>query len=149
MIVDETQNVASYYGISKRLDLALRTASQLGADTELGRHALEGDALYYNVMEYTPKSLDDGMIGESHDRYADLQLILQGDETFGYLPRDLAVEHESYDPDRDIAFWRGDYARFALRAGQFALVFPQDVHAPSYQGGSAKVKKAVFKIRLD
>ena len=61
---------------------------------------------------------------------------------------DLGQKGE-YDGEKDIAFWTGKAALLPLRAGEFAMFYPGEPHAPSLKKSAEMVKKAVFKIRYE
>ena len=74
-------------------------------------------------------------------------MVLSGKEKIGYCPIELASNTTVYDESKDNAFWQAEWEWNTLSEGDFGIYFPQDVHAPGV--GSGKIKKAVFKIKLD
>ncbi len=88
---------------------------------------------------------------ETHDRHFDVQYVLEGEERFGHAARrDLGEAVERF-VDRDVAFYKEpDHAGCViLRAGDFALVAPEDGHKPRCAvAGPAPVRKIVIKIAL-
>lgn len=84
---------------------------------------------------------------ELHREYIDIQVVLEGEETYGWeAAGDLKAERIPYDAGRDIAFYK-DRPRFyfTLRPGEFVIFFPEDAHAPCI--GRGQIKKLVAKIR--
>ena len=52
-------------------------------------------------------------------------------------------------PEGDIWFYRGPVDCVTLTPGKFAVLFPQDAHAPSMAvEAPEKVRKCVFKVKL-
>ena len=78
MIVSNLENAAKYKNIDGKIAACVEYAAQLNADTPCGRYEVSED-VYVNVMEYTPKPSSEATI-ETHDVYADLQLVLSGEE---------------------------------------------------------------------
>ena len=77
MIVSNLENAAKYRNIDGKIAACVEYAAQLNADTPCGRYEVSED-VYVNVMEYTPKPSSEATI-ETHDVYADLQLVLSGE----------------------------------------------------------------------
>ena len=145
MIVSNLENAAKYRNIDGKIAACVEYAAQLHADTPCGRYEVSED-VYVNVMEYTPKPSSEATI-ETHDVYADLQLVLSGEEFMGYISDKDVLPAVAYDKEKDIAMWKGNISLIPLRAGDFALFFPKEPHAPSLHKTSGTVKKAVFKIK--
>jgi len=85
---------------------------------------------------------------ESHDKYIDIQICLQGEETIGWRDRQTCnAIKEPYSNDNDITFY-SDYPTcfITLKPNQFAIFFPSDCHAPLI--GEGFIKKVVFKVKL-
>ncbi|MEY4916835.1 MAG: hypothetical protein RL616_748, partial [Verrucomicrobiota bacterium] len=80
------------------------------------------------------------------------KFIQSGQETILWTP--LAVLTEIVQPyavEKDIAFFATPphVTPIHLRAGDFAIFFPTDGHAPGLEyGGRAKVRKTVIKVRV-
>lgn len=127
----------------------LRTADL--AALPLGNTPIDGDEVFANVQAYTTLADADAPF-ESHDRYFDLQYVVEGEEFFGYAPRALCTPSMEYDAARDLTFYR-EPARsggVVLKAGDFAIVPPEDAHAPRRRtaAGPAPVKKIVVKVKV-
>ncbi len=136
-----------YKSLEKKIAICLDKAIQLDKDTPCGRYEL-GENLFVNVCEYEPKPLGDE-ISETHSIYADIQLILDGDEFIGYSETDLLDPICKYDEEKDIRFWKGPVALLPMRTGDWVLFLPGEPHAPSLKMNARKVKKAVFKFIPD
>lgn len=127
----------------------LRTADL--AALPVGNHPIDGGTVYANVQEYT--TLPDGEAPfESHRDYFDLQYVVSGEERFGYVSRDLCTPSTEYDAGRDLIFYQEpEQSGFVvLKAGDFAIVPPEDAHAPRRRtsSGGCPVKKIVVKIKV-
>lgn len=90
---------------------------------------------------------------ESHDRFFDIQFMVEGEELFGYVPRDL-VSSEPYDAQNDMTFHAEPENPLAasyilLKKGDLAIVPPEDAHKPRCAAGEPKpVVKIVVKVRV-
>lgn len=136
-----------YDDLDEKVALCMRKAKKMTADCALGRTDFNDD-VYVNVLEYEPRPKE-GATAETHRLYADIQLILEGEELMGIPVGELTAETE-YSPAKDIQVWSGPFAFVTMKAGDWCLFMPGEGHAPSVKDESSKcnkVKKAVFKIR--
>ena len=147
MIVSDLNSAGRYAEADKKIAACIDRARKMDAQTECGRYDV-CRGVFVNVMEYEPKSAEDAVF-ETHELYADLQLILSGEEYMGYAALDDLSQKSEYDGEKDIALWTGKAALLPLRAGEFAMFYPGEPHAPSLKKSAGKVKKAVFKIRYE
>lgn len=85
---------------------------------------------------------------ESHDKYIDIQICLQGEESIGWRNRESCnAIKEPYNPINDITFYDEEPAFYiTLKPNQFAIFYPYDCHAPLI--GNGFIKKVVFKVRI-
>lgn len=147
MIFDSLQRSDSYRALHPRLGRAFDyvAATDLAA-LEPGRHDIEGDDLYVNVIECDLKQPADAKL-EVHDHYIDLQVVVSGTERFGWSERaDLRRPLGDFDEERDIRFFDDvPQTYYTLKPGQFSIFLPDDAHAPMV--GEGRVKKLIVKIR--
>jgi YhcH/YjgK/YiaL family protein len=66
----------------------------------------------------------------------------------GWKPRqDCKSEREPYNAEKDVLFYTDKPDMFfQLTDGQFAIFFPEDVHAPMI--GEGEIKKLVIKVKI-
>lgn len=136
-----------YDDLDEKVALCMAFAKDENADFSLGRHDL-ADGVYVNVMTYEPRPKE-GATAETHDDYADIQLILEGEELMG-VPVGKLTEVTPYSAEKDIAIWSGEYAYLTMKPGDWCMFMPGEGHAPSIRDdstGCRQVKKAVFKIK--
>lgn len=107
-----------------------------------------GSGIKLIVDEYTPQHIETGKKPEYHELYIDVQMVLAGRERIGYGNRAQSVVTDVYNQERDVAFVSGALDFVTLYPGNFALLFPDDVHLPGVAVGvePCSVKKAVFKL---
>jgi YhcH/YjgK/YiaL family protein len=108
---------------------------------------LSGKRLFAINQVYLPKTHDLAKF-EAHERYIDLQYILEGEETiFVGSPHDGDIVIK-YDKEKDIKFYTlSHFSPINLKSGMVAIFFPEDIHAPSLRTeGSRLVKKSVVKV---
>lgn len=146
MIYSDLKSGGYCAAIDEKIALCLAYAPSLNEDTPCGRYELSED-VYVNVMSYEPKPVEDA-VAETHQIYADLQLILAGAEWMGCADSAAMTPLASYDGAKDIALWQQEnLPLLPMRKGNWALFMPGEPHAPSLKMQEGTVKKAVFKIR--
>ena len=116
----------------------------------VGRVDIEGDDIYASVQEYTSLKADTCRF-EAHNRYFDIQYVVEGEEQFGYAKREDLTEDAPYEETNDIVFFREpeEAGTVLLKAGDCIVVAPEDAHKPRCQAKEAcRVKKVVIKVRV-
>lgn len=117
----------------------------------VGNVPIDGDEVYANVQSYTTMAPEECPF-ESHRAYFDLQYVVEGEECFGYEPLENLTPSMEYDAERDLIFYQepAQSGCVILKAGDFAIVPPEDGHAPRRMtlNGACAVKKIVVKVRV-
>lgn len=116
-----------------------------------GKQVHDGDELYSVSLLYDTKGADD-VFFEAHKKYIDIMLIVEGQETIGYLPSCQIKEiTKPYDADIDasLAKMQPDMSRLSMVAGDVAIFYPDDYHAPGIDNdGKHSVKKIIMKCSV-
>jgi YhcH/YjgK/YiaL family protein len=117
-----------------------------------GRYQLEGDRLFAIVSRYATKLPGDA-VWESHRKYVDVQYVVRGVERLGYVPLDRAPEIKTpYQAEQDVVFYQPGTDSLRFAAGQFAILFPEDIHAPGLavdRETPSEVLKVVVKVAIE
>ena len=115
-----------------------------------GRHEVDGENCFYTVLKYDTSPRENARF-ETHKKYIDIQIILEGDEEIRYETLEKLTPATEYDAERDIAFWNmnGEYDSARFSAGELTIIFTGEPHAPSLDSdkGRSAVTKLVAKIR--
>lgn len=147
MILDSLKNGACYYSVAPRLRQAFEYVARTDmAALEPGRHAIDGDEIFVNIMECDLKNPEDAPL-EVHDKYIDIQILLAGEaETMGWSERRVCRQPRGeFDAERDILFYEDrPQTFFEVVPGQFVIFLPEDAHAPMI--GQGCIKKAIVKV---
>lgn len=121
------------------------------ASLEPGRYEVDGDNVFAIVNELTTKPASE-CDPERHQEYADIQIVISGTEKFGYAPLTQQEPSVAYDPERDVAFYflpEEEINYLTLRAGEFIIFFPTDIHQPEvFSHQPEPVKKVVLKVAV-
>ncbi len=151
MIFDVFDNTALYFDEQDPLCRALHFATQFDRSLPDGRFEIEGNTIYAIVMNYETKPAENGKF-ESHQKYIDIQLLLEGSEMLEVsLDKNLPVT-EAYSEEKDVAFYQAPKYKTSiyLQPGQFAVLYPHDIHRPCLQiQKPEKVRKMVIKVHVD
>ena len=149
MILDKLKNAFQYSGISHNL----KKGFEFLKNTDLfalspGRHEIEGNEVFALVSEYDSKNPEDCRL-EAHRIYTDIQYLVYGKELIGYETLGNQPVATEYNPEKDIAFYKGEGTPLLIESGMFAVFFPEDVHRPCMQVYEPeKVKKVVVKVKI-
>lgn len=149
MIYGNRQHSQQYAGISPRLDCALAyLQSHDLSSMEPGRYPIQGDDVWLRISDNHTKPESEALY-EAHDQFIDIQMVVRGQEIIRCaFRRDMEGVMESH-PERDISYYQGVGQPVLLSAGDFLILFPDDVHAPSLCVDTpADVRKALFKVRV-
>lgn len=150
MILDSVARLGSYKAISPRFQQAIDFLNANDLHTlELGKYEIDGPHLFAIVQEYETKRKEDS-IWEAHRKYADIQIVVEGEELLGHAPIETADETTAYKEDSDYALYSANGNYFKLDAGYFAYFAPHDVHSPCVAVEEpSKVRKVVIKVAMD
>lgn len=148
VLIDEAQGRGNWPG--HRMEKAFRFLREMNlASLAPGQVIpIDGDEVFAQVQAYTT-SPEEELAFETHDRYFDVQCVVEGREFFGLAPRSQLAEDIPYDAANDITFYKPFplAGRVLLQQGDWAVVSPATGHKPRCAaGGPAPVKKIVVKV---
>ena len=110
-----------------------------------------GDGIRAEVQEYETMP-SQACRFEAHRRYFDIQYVDSGEEYMGYIKECELKPFGTYDAARDLAFYEEPQhpGWLHLRAGDYAIVSPDDGHKPRCIGDAAcHVRKIVVKVPVE
>jgi len=149
MIIDTLKNASKYYAVHPLFEKAfayiLQTDLAAAADGKLDIG--EGlKAIFSNAPGKTKEASTAKF--ECHNKNIDIQFCIRGVETIGWKPRESCVSpNGEYNAEKDVLFYSDKPDMFfQLTNGQFAIFFPEDVHAPMI--GEGDIKKLVMKVKI-
>lgn len=128
--------------------------TEVHAQTPNDHYEIDGDDVFFMVSENEPRDLKTAQ-PEFHERYIDIQIVLEGEELFGICFQSGKEEQKLEDrlETDDIAFIKtpANEVTVLLRAGDFAIFYPNELHKPLGQTSSSTglIKKVVVKVALD
>jgi len=152
MIVDTLSNLDLYSHISPRIAAALTHLAETDfSRLEAGSYELDGKNLFVIVNDYETKPKEVEPF-EVHEHYIDVQYVVSGEEEFGFLPLGSQTPSMPYNAEHDYAEFdyeanKHEAAFIPLKAGMFAIFFPDDMHMPGTSSTPKKVRKVVIKVK--
>lgn len=150
MIIDTIQNSSRYFSVHPLIAKAFEYIQKTDLNTiEPGKYEIDGDnlkAIFSNKKGMTAEESTAKF--ECHNKHIDIQLCINGNEQIGWKPREKCItEKGGYNAEKDVQFYSDTpYMFFQLTDGQFAIFFPEDVHAPMI--GEGEIKKLVIKVKI-
>ena len=148
MIIDTLDKLACYEGVNPLFKDVVEFLKKNDLNSlEPGKHIIKEGDLFVNIQSAKGRTPDTAVI-ETHKKMIDIQIPLDGEETFGYTPlKDLP--QFDYNAEKDITKYGSTMAQtyVTLKPGQMGIFFPQDGHAPCITM-NPEIKKAIFKVKI-
>ena len=150
MIVDTLQNAPKYFPVHPLFPKAFEYIRETDLQNiESGSYVIAGDDLKAIVSISKGKTIAESKTKfECHDQYIDIQVCVRGVETLGWKPREkCSIPSGGYNEEKDVRYFKDEPDMyFQLTDRQFAIFFPDDVHAPMI--GEDEIKKLVIKVKF-
>jgi YhcH/YjgK/YiaL family protein len=149
MIIDTLTNASKYFSLHPSFAKAFDYINQNNVATLADGIYETPEGLKVIVNTDMGKTAEASLAKfECHDKNIDIQLCVKGLETIAWKPREKCVTpNGDYNPDKDVRFFSdAPDMSFQLTDGQFAVFFPEDVHAPMI--GDGEIKKVVIKVKI-
>ncbi|WP_114750370.1 YhcH/YjgK/YiaL family protein [Pleomorphovibrio marinus] len=150
MILDNLSAGKKYAGMHVNFPKAFAYLTETDLDSlEAGFYEISGKDVVATVFTKPSKTKEESLEKfECHDKHIDIQVCLHGEEAIGWKPRETCKQLKgSYNPEKDVSYYADEPdTYFQLSPGQFAIFFPEDVHAPMI--GKGDIKKLVIKVKI-
>ncbi len=147
MIIDSVENIKNYKGLDKIYNVLEFIQKTDFSKMSLGKYHIDDENLFYMVQEYDTKP--DENIGEVHNKYIDIQLIVEGEEVIGYSPISCEKKLVEEKLENDCIFYNCETTKLLLKSGDFMVLYPNDIHSPGLMNNiPSKCRKVVFKVKI-
>lgn len=119
---------------------------------EAGVYEIDGKDIYAQVIDATTKEKSNAR-PEVHKKYIDVQFSVEGKEKIGFA-RDTGKNKVSEDllEEKDIKFYENaeNEVDLIMKPGNFAVLFPNDVHRPACSvGDPCNIRKVIVKVNSE
>jgi len=148
MVLDTLENADKYIGLHPHFAQAFAFIKSVDLEAiEVGKYEINGKEVHAAVMVKDGGPAETAKF-EAHRNYIDIQVCPTGSEELGWKPlSECTSPKDDYNPEKDVTFYNDKPdTYFKMHAGQFAIFYPEDVHAPLI--GEGQIKKLVVKIKL-
>lgn len=148
MIFAPIVEFATYLPMHRLFEQVEKSLITMDFDSVVGQKVIiEGDSLFAMPSFNKARLMADAPL-EAHNRYIDIQICLQGEETIGWRDRAECLQSTGqFDYTKDIIFYNDAPTNFIkLQPRTFAIFYPADCHAPLI--GEGFIKKVVFKVAV-
>lgn len=146
MIVDYVTHYEKYAKVVPNFMEGMQFALSL-RDKVPGRY--EQGSIYAMVQEGVTEAIEEGNF-ESHQKYIDVQIMLDGEEIMEWEDVNNLEECYPYLEEKDAGFYKGSGQKIHIKKGMFYLVFPHDAHKPcKHEEVPAIYKKVVLKLMVN
>lgn len=150
MIIDTLNNAAKYSCVHPLFGKAFEYIQSIDLNQiASGDIEIDGENLKAIVFKKPGKTMEESLEKfECHNQHIDIQLCISGRERICWKPRESCKEPKgSYNSDKDVLYFNdAPDMYFTLAKLQFAILFPEDVHAPMI--GEGDIKKLVVKVKI-
>jgi YhcH/YjgK/YiaL family protein len=150
MIIDSLSSASRYTSLHPLFARAFEYINSTDLTTlEDGKFDIDGDNIRGIMASKNGMTAAESIAKfECHNKHIDIQVCIRGKETIGWKPRpDCVSQRGEYNTEKDVLFYDdAPDAYFGLSDMQFAIFYPEDVHAPMI--GEGQIKKLVLKIKL-
>ena len=152
MICGNMYNIKDYSSINKKIMMAFEFLKNNDLkELAVGKYEIQGEDIFALVQEYTTQKEDEKK-WESHEKYIDIQLIVEGQEIMGYAPISSLRIEEDLRLEKDLIFYeetlKGSNIKFS--SDDYAIFFPEDGHRPGCAlDECSKVRKIVVKVACE
>ncbi|MDX1304386.1 YhcH/YjgK/YiaL family protein [Photobacterium sp.] len=132
----------------KLIEIISRVKNRLESNVHNGTYPLDGNNVFFFVVNDRTEHLEKRR-SEIHQQYIDVQIVLEGEEMFGYSLHPFNEIEDDLLTEKDVAFSEAvvDEKYITLTKNDFVIFYPGQPHRPLIavkQPGP--VRKAVIKI---
>lgn len=152
MLVAALDDLARQLALTPNLKTALDFLQRnRRADDLPERLDVDGADVYAMLQIFETQPAAEPVRLEAHRTYIDIQYVVEGEEVMGWARVDELGNPTPYNPEKDVLHGSLPAARLTpvlVKAGQAAVFFPEDAHAPKLCAAQpVRVKKIVLKVR--
>ncbi|MGB3223125.1 MAG: YhcH/YjgK/YiaL family protein [Desulforhopalus sp.] len=149
MILDILENAHQYSVLHKDFHKAFEFLSREDLKKlPTNTYEIDGDRVYAIVAIDPGRKKEESLL-EIHQKYIDIQLVLDGIDNMGWKPKAACQKPSGeYDAETDLQFFADEPdVWLAIKSGSFVIFFPEDAHMPLISTG--QLHKVIVKIAVN
>ena len=151
MIIAALADLSSRMALTPNLRRALDfLAAHPSGEGLAERVEIDGKEVFAMLQVFETVLAGEQVEMEAHRKYIDIQYVVSGEEVMGWAQLGTVAEMSAYNPEKDVqtgSFPTAEMTPALVRAGQAAVFFPEDAHAPKLAWVKpGMVKKIVVKV---
>ena len=149
MIFGNIKNLNEYTFLTEAVKECFSYAKEQNlVEFENGKHEIDGERLFVNIVEYTTKNAEE-RFWEAHKKYLDVHFMLNGEEQIDLNFLSNMDVKEFVEVDDFVPMDGEKNSSVVLRNGDFLICYPQDGHRTAVKVSEPKtIKKAIFKVLI-
>jgi len=154
MIIAELEHMTVQIAPTPNMQRALDFLRQVrGKELPDGKVEIDGNRVFALAQSYETVAASDPILFEAHRKYIDVQYVAVGQEIIGWASAGHLTVAADYDEAKEAWFGTlpaADTTFVRLAAGELAVLYPTDGHAPRLAASApAAVKKIVVKVAVE
>jgi len=153
MIVAELSELGKQLPLTPGIQKALDFLAENPTGEDLAERVEIDDQLVFAlVQQFETVPAGEMVEFEAHREYIDIQYVAEGEEVMGWVALSDLPHPSDYNPTKDVLHGLLPAQLMTpvrVKAGQAAVFFPKDAHAPKLAGAKPHwVKKIVVKVAV-
>lgn len=149
MIFDVLEHAGKYEALSPYFPAAFTFLQKKDLrDLPDGQYEIQGRKVFATVVRQKGKTISEAKL-EAHDKYIDIQFVLEGTEQMGWKSRGQISAPVECPPELpDVYFYDEEPVSWStVLPDSFAIFFPQDAHMPMISDDV--VHKVIVKVAVE
>ncbi len=148
MILDNIKFCDTYNSLHKDFKLVFDFIKTIDKDSPREKTVLS-ENVWATVSSYDKTPAREENLFEAHRDYIDIQYVVSGREKMGFATIGNNPVAREYDSENDYELFSGDGKYTELSAGDFYILYPQDLHLPIFEKiGDGELVRVVAKIKI-
>jgi YhcH/YjgK/YiaL family protein len=148
MILDVLENAHRYLALHREFAKVFEFLRRPDLkELPVGKYEIDAESVYAIVSKQNGRRKEDALL-ETHERYIDIQLVLEGVDDMGWKPKSSCKKPTGkYDQKNDEQIFMDEPdAWISTQSGAFVIFFPEDAHMPLISSG--QIHKVVVKVAV-
>lgn len=146
MILDTLENAKQYFNLNTGFPKAFEFLSRPDIkNLPNEKYEIDGDRIFA-IVSRGPGRGRDGSLLETHEKYIDIQFVLEGLDEMGWKPKSSCRNPSTdYIQKDDVQlFTDSPDVWLPCTSNTFAIFFPKDAHMPAISSG--EIHKVIIKV---